>query len=373
MWNIGFCCRAAKVGKDGLSPIEMVITVDKVRSFRRLSIKVEPDEYKRLMSYKRDNYVKRFCETERFKAYEVISKLERLGIPITIDSIRDALLNGVNTKYTLSDLQKEFLQISQQRVGYDLSLPSYQRYVRVTNKVIAILGNMECKTIINKHMRLLAAELRRRLQISSFANQWSIVKLFINFGITNNKIFGRSIFDSIKAERRSKKVEYLTIEELDKIRNTPYSTPSLQRVADIAILQANLGLAYCDLVDISRDDIKEYGDVKYIQKQRQKTGVEYISIITNESFDILERCDYNIHITNQAYNRFLKLVAQQAGITKSIHSHMLRHTFAHHQLNEKHLNIATVSRMLGHTNLQQTMHYCQKHTSTVLEEYLQHN
>jgi len=47
MWNIGFCCRAAKVGKDGLSPIEMVITVDKVRSFRRLSIKVEPNEYKR--------------------------------------------------------------------------------------------------------------------------------------------------------------------------------------------------------------------------------------------------------------------------------------------------------------------------------------
>ena len=41
------CCRAAKVGKDGLSPIEMVITVDKVRSFRRLSIKVEPNEYKR--------------------------------------------------------------------------------------------------------------------------------------------------------------------------------------------------------------------------------------------------------------------------------------------------------------------------------------
>ena len=40
MWNIGFCCRAAKVGKDGLSPIEMVITVDKVRRFRRLSIKV---------------------------------------------------------------------------------------------------------------------------------------------------------------------------------------------------------------------------------------------------------------------------------------------------------------------------------------------
>ena len=29
--------------------------------------------------------------------------------------------------------------------------------------------------------------------------------------------------------------------------------------------------------------------------------------------------------------------------------------------------------MLGHTNLKQTMHYCEKHTTTVLEEYLKAN
>lgn len=62
MWNITFCCRGAKVGKDGLAPVEMVITVDGVRSYRRLSIKVNPLEYKKLITNKRDNYVKRYCE-----------------------------------------------------------------------------------------------------------------------------------------------------------------------------------------------------------------------------------------------------------------------------------------------------------------------
>ena len=126
-------------------------------------------------------------------------------------------------------------------------------------------------------------------------------------------------------------------------------------------------------MNICRSDIQERHGVKFIQKQRAKTGVEYITVVSSEALDILNRYDYNIGITNPAYHRFLKIIALQAGITKKLHSHLLRHTFAHHQLNEMHLNIATVSKMLGHSNLKQTMHYCQKHTSTVLEEYLQAN
>lgn len=113
--------------------------------------------------------------------------------------------------------------------------------------------------------------------------------------------------------------------------------------------------------------------MRYIKKKRMKTDVEYISIITDEALHILEKYDYDISISNQCYNRYLKQVGTEAGIDKKLHSHLFRHTFAHHQLNEKHLNLATVSKMLGHTNLKQTQHYCQKHTSTILEEFAQAN
>ncbi len=104
-----------------------------------------------------------------------------------------------------------------------------------------------------------------------------------------------------------------------------------------------------------------------------KTDVEYISIITDEALHILEKYDYDISISNQCYNLYLKQVGTEAGIDKKLHSHLFRYTFAHHQLNEKHLNLTTVSKMLGHTNLKQTQHYCQKHTSTILEEFAQAN
>jgi integrase/recombinase XerD len=54
-------------------------------------------------------------------------------------------------------------------------------------------------------------------------------------------------------------------------------------------------------------------------------------------------------------------VAKQAGIIKDVHTHMLRHTFATHLL-EDGVNIITVQKMMGHQNIESTMvylHVCQ--------------
>lgn len=371
MWNISFCCRVAKVTKDGLAPIEMVITVDGQRSFKRLSMKVSPEEFKRSISCKRDNYIKQYCDSERVRVYEIFRKLEMLGMPITPTIVKEALDNkGITTSYRLSNLQEDFTAIVSRRVGVDLCLNVYKKYERMMKYVVQFLGNKECRLITNSDMKRIVADMKAKYQNSTFANLWVIVKSFITYGINNNRIPNDNLFATIKVVKKPKKVEYLTMEELDRIRKATYSTPSLQRIADFAILEASLGLAYCDLVSIKREDIKEYNGIRYIQKQRAKTGVEYITVVGDEALEILERYNYDISITNQSYNRFLKIVALQAGVGKTLHSHLLRHTFAHHQLNEKHLNIATVSKMLGHTNLKQTMHYCQKHTNTILEEFV---
>ena len=371
MWNISFCCRVAKVTKDGLAPIEMVITVDGQRSFKRLSMKVCPEEFKRSISCNRDNYIMQYGDSERVKVYEIFRKLEMLGMPITPTIVKEALDNkGITTSYRLSNLQEDFTAIVSRRVGVDLCLNVYKKYERMMKYVVQFLGNKECRLITNSDMKRIVADMKAKYQNSTFANLWVIVKSFITYGINNNRIPNDNLFATIKVVKKPKKVEYLTMEELDRIRKATYSTPSLQRIADFAILEASLGLAYCDLVSIKREDIKEHNGIRYIQKQRAKTGVEYITVVGDEALEILERYNYDISITNQSYNRFLKIVALQAGVGKTLHSHLLRHTFAHHQLNEKHLNIATVSKMLGHTNLKQTMHYCQKHTNTILEEFV---
>jgi site-specific recombinase XerD len=58
----------------------------------------------------------------------------------------------------------------------------------------------------------------------------------------------------------------------------------------------------------------------------------------------------------------VKTVAKKAGILKEVHTHMLRHTYATHLL-EDGVNILTVQKLLGHASIETTMiylHVCQR-------------
>ncbi len=374
MWNFTFRVRNQQCDKNGLVGIELMININGKRSAVQLPMKVYPDEFKRMRASKRANYINTYCEQERVKVFGIVSQLQSLGKEVTTETVKNIYKNGFRkNSYRISDLREDYTKIIDKRRGVDLSENVYNKYIRTMNYIEAFLKNKECANITQNDMKSLATEMKAKYQNSTFANVWVIVKTFITFGIHNNKVNGENLFATIKVVKKPKPVEYLTVEEVDRLRTTEYTSPKLRRVADFAILEINLGLAYCDLVDIKREDIQQHGETLFIKKKRMKTNVEYISIITSEALSILEKYDYNISITNQCYNRYLKQVGEQAGIETPMHSHIFRHTFAHQQLNERHLNISTVSKMLGHTNIKQTQHYCQKHTSTILEEFVQAN
>lgn len=52
----------------------------------------------------------------------------------------------------------------------------------------------------------------------------------------------------------------------------------------------------------------------------------------------------------------VKTVARQAGIIKDVHTHMLRHSYATHLL-EDGVNIIAVQKLLGHAKIESTMEY----------------
>lgn len=52
----------------------------------------------------------------------------------------------------------------------------------------------------------------------------------------------------------------------------------------------------------------------------------------------------------------VKTVAGQAGIIKEVHTHMLRHSYATHLL-EDGVNIITVQKLMGHGNIESTLVY----------------
>ncbi len=73
-------------------------------------------------------------------------------------------------------------------------------------------------------------------------------------------------------------------------------------------------------------------------------------------------------LSNQKMNAYLKEIADVCGITKNLTFHLARHTFATTVTLSKGVPIETVSKMLGHTNIQTTQIYARITNEKISED-----
>ena len=171
-------------------------------------------------------------------------------------------------------------------------------------------------------------------------------------------------------EGKMKEVErdFLTEEELSRIYNKRFSSERLTLVKDIFIFSCYTGLAYVDVRGLKKDHIGIGIDgQKWIFKNRQKTDTKSKIPVLPIAQEIIQK--YSDHpkclnedsvlpiLTNQKMNAYLKEIGDLCDISKEITFHMARHTFATSVTLTNGVPIETVSKMLGHKNIQTTQHY----------------
>lgn len=153
--------------------------------------------------------------------------------------------------------------------------------------------------------------------------------------------------------------EFLTIEELNKLAETPCNNPTLKKAA---LFSALTGLRLSDVQKLTWKELVFDGSLYKINFTQKKTkGVEYMPI-SEQAFGICgERGEPNALIFEKLPDSAwisspLKHWVQSAGINKKITFHCFRHTFATLQLTNG-TDIYTVSKMLGHKDLKVTQIY----------------
>lgn len=167
--------------------------------------------------------------------------------------------------------------------------------------------------------------------------------------------------------------KFLTVEELARLEAAPMPSGSLSRVRDLFLLQCYTGLAYSDLMSVDWRATEDINGVTILSSERNKTGVGYVTVLTDKAKAILSRYDYTTpKMANQQYNLRLKVVAQAAGIDKPIASHYGRRTCGMVLLNDGY-PIEVVAKVLGHANINTTQEaYARILDKTVAFEFLRH-
>ena len=195
------------------------------------------------------------------------------------------------------------------------------------------------------------------VQSSVYSNH-KYLKLMINDAIVFKKLKTNPYTaNRIKIGRgESENIEYLSEKEMHAIEQAKMPNAHLEKARDLFVFQMYTGLAYTDLMEF--DPSQYTADRDYFQQgRRRKTGTRFMLQLLKPAKKVLKKYDWKLPIiTNQKYNDYLKVVASLSGVKKKLHSHMARSTFATFMLS-KGCPVQNVARMLGHTNLRQTMRY----------------
>lgn len=188
------------------------------------------------------------------------------------------------------------------------------------------------------------------------------IRLFYRVGIRKG-LTREDPFEHYKAPVHYPVISFLSepeLKKLIKLKKSSLLNDNEDLVLDAFLFMAFTGMHYTDAKQLNIEDIRD-GIIHY---RRQKTGVLVNVPLNNTSAEFVEKYSkgrYSGYLfqnfpTNQSVNRLIKIISAKAGIRKRVTAITARHTFAT-IFYRKTRDIGSLSRLLGHTSVKNTMIY----------------
>ena len=356
--TITFVCRSSKVSKkDGLTPLELYVIIDGKRRFVSLKRRIDHKLFNPKKQIVRgDTQTNKYIEAVRMKCYSLETEMLKRGLLLTVDTFVYAFKHGIRqNSISLYGLVDKFMekQMEKKEVGL-ITQAIYVKYrctiryckeAMQTDKMLSDLTTSDMEDIY-KYML-------RKMSNNSAICYMRKLKTILIYAIREGYISTNPI--TFKFHKDKVEKEPLTLEEVRRIRTVKLGSKRIENIRDLFILQCYTGLAFRDMSCFSVKDIKIDKDGKeWIVKERIKTGITALIPILPVVKEILVKYNYHLPtLTNQKYNSYLKEIQDVCGITKTLHSHLARHTCGTLLLNAG-VDMLTVSKVLGHSSTKTT-------------------
>ena len=355
---INFICRASKAGKEGLSPLELSIIINSQRKVITLDRRIKASSFNaKTQKVRKNPEVNEYIEAVKTKVYSQETEMMKRGITITLDSFIDIYKNGFKSNViSVIQLFKEHNEGLVDKINKgQITATTLNKYVVTMDYLSKFIStnynkpDMLIKDITPKFVEdffsFLLDSMSNNTAIQKMKQFKKILRLAMDEGYISSMPYKMTL------RKEDKEIIPLTIKELRIIRNKEISIKRLERVRDLFIFECYTGLAYSDMVNLSKDDIiLDNEGNEWIIKDRQKTKVTSTIPLLPIAKEILIKYNGKLPtLCNQKYNAYLKELGDICGINKDLHSHLARHTFATILLNTG-VDMVSVSKILGHAN-----------------------
>lgn len=249
--------------------------------------------------------------------------------------------------------------------GYEIELRIFANYVK---KPVDEITTNDLRKFLSQF---------DELKLSSISRKLSVLKSFFGW-LTEEEIISRDPSRKIKPPRKEKNLpKALTIEELEMTRE---SCKTLRQRALLEVFYAT-GCRLSEIQQLNRQDIDWQNGSAKVKGKGSKEREVYFSAKALyhlkkylKSRDdlvpalfITERQPYR-RMSNRAIQREFDKISEQAGLSKKLHPHVMRHTMATLTLNNG-ADIVAVQSLLGHENPGTTQVYAQLTSGRRKEQY----
>jgi len=379
-FSLLFYLKRPKNYQTGSIPVYLRITVDGKRSETASGRECEPSQWNqsagRMKGTKEDvRTFNAYLDDLQKKIYEAHRQLTESDQAITAESIRDHFMGKAAKCRLLVDIFKDHNRKMKALVGREYAKGTLERYetsLKHTQDFLQWkyqLTDIDIMKIDHAFIREYEFYLR---SVRKCANN-SAVKYIKNFGkimriCLSNGWLTADPFLNYKSKIKRIDRAFLTEKELQVLASKELATDRLTQVRDIFLFCCFTGLAYADVKKLRKQDIVRGIDgEQWIMIKRLKTDTPARIPLLPTALSLIDHyagepsCDNSGRVlpvlSNQKMNAYLKEIADVCGITKPVTFHIARHTFATTVTLLNGVPIESVSKMLGHTNIQTTQHY----------------
>lgn len=327
---------------------------------------LEADNYNAILVKMRQKVLKvigTMIDNDNIDIEAIPSMLKNNAVDMTFEKyVRERMRNR-----QVSDYTKKAYHVFLSRL---LAWGKMQYFSDVTEKNIRDFDEY-LHQVTWKEKNRFGKEVERKYSQASIGAMHKNLKVFINDAIVDGYLKENPYsVKRIKIDKGSTRIDqFLTKSEIASIEKKDMPTLSLNETKDLFLMQVYTGLSFVDLMAYDFEQCRKAKDYAVFSGYRSKTGVLFTFVLTPKAKVILEHYNYSMpKLPNQKYNVKLKLVADAAGIDKSISSHDARRSCGYILLNAG-VPIAIVSRILGHSSIKQTeMAYARLLDETIAKE-----